>query len=358
MTGKSSDFKLIDEYLATQIKVGNVPRIVDLVAYAKVKNLPLTRVNIAKHVRQNYYQYSSTLTNPKKILRFLPVTQTTLGALAFDLMFLTKRTNKNTTGLFKKGTFIVITDTLSQLVLVERIRSKRTTHVLSGIGRVLKKYKQITKVDPFSFSSDQESSLLSIKAKAQFEKWNLKTHFFANRFPKSGQVESKIRLIKQFIARFQKSATKMYSDNQLIRLAEDHLNSRKNIINNKKCRFAPKDITKSNAGSFLKDILDKEPEKLFQFTEQSSIFANPKYKMHDTVYLYKKFTMAPNISDKRITQTTTKDKYKIIGISAFLRKNKLHEYYLVQRLDSYPIKKFIVYEEAISLTRTEEKDGR
>lgn len=252
----------VSEWLDTQLRYNNVPRVVDVQAHVLRHKLPLTRKQVAQVVRL-HPQYRMNMPQQRQVGRsrlYRPVVVSELGHWHADIGFYPVNKRYEMPITYRAG-FLVAKDILSRRVYATPLLKNRTADsIISAFNKLFANHNQQYPNTPIrSIAFDQETSVMSKKVQSFFSTKGIKFHPFKMSSSKAKFAEGAIRQIKQANARLMERGLKKDRWWNLLPHIVDGLNNQPIVVDNKPLGFTPNQITESNVGKFRKKLFKAVP---------------------------------------------------------------------------------------------------
>lgn len=322
----SSDLELILSWVGERLQMGDVPRIIDIITYAKENGLKVKRKDVVAQIQLNptymfnMEQRRQSKPGPRK---FRPILGVALGSLHADIGFFTKSRNYSTPITFQSG-YLVARDVLSKYTYVMILRKNRKAKsIISAFQQMLDVHKTIAQHDyPIrSIAFDKEASVMS-KAVQLFLKEN-NIHFvaFKHSSSKSKVAENCIKQIRTITARIiRQSKNKLRWWTVLPRVV-NILNSREIFVNGKPTGFSPEKININNVGQYIETVYKLSPGNFFAHFALDPRFVKFKFAVGSFVRAKLLITSSAAIGEKRSETNLTQTSFGIVDQIPYITKN-------------------------------------
>jgi len=251
-----------------QIAIGKVPRVSDVVEYARREKgfhgLSTKAISARLRLQPSYLLTSSQQRPRSRGGKSRLIHTQSLGHLHCDIAFYSTSKYYSTPVTYRSG-FLVAKDVLSRyLYAIPLKKSKSAEALLAAFREVLAQHESFFGKDGHkikSVSFDQERGVMSNTVQNFFGANNIKFHAFKYTASKAKVAEGAIRIIRNTLAKLiaEKEDKRWWRNLQLV---IDDLNSKEIIVNNKRLGFAPKDVNKKTLRAFL-DVLHKKAPKYY-----------------------------------------------------------------------------------------------
>ena len=288
----ASSLEAISLWLSEKLRVGNVPRISDIVDLVKREGLKVSRKNIVGLLQKDPV-YAFNMHQQKKRLgsrKHRPVLSSTLGFLHCDIGYFGKSRHYSTPPTFQAG-FLACKDVLSRYVyLIILKKNRQAVSIMSAFDTLLALHASAGHDYPIrGISFDRERSVVSKDVQKYLEKKNIKFTAFKMSKSKAKHAENLIKLVRTDVARLERFYQQQAKKNKtvssrrwwnLLKEVEESLNSKPIIVDGRKVSwFTPKDVTESNLQDFLQALYKAKPAAYFAQFQVAPQFATFKYSV-------------------------------------------------------------------------------
>lgn len=267
------------EWVSQRLTLGDAPRVIDMLEFAKRENLRVTRKQLNERLQQDpTYMFNLHQQKPlKSSRRYRPIIATNLGYLHADLGYFTKSRHYETPPTFQAG-FLVCKDILSRFVYLVALRKTRTAEaIIDAFETVAGLHSAAGHLHPIrGVSFDQERSVLSKEVRSYFASNGIKLTVFKNTRSKAKVAEGAIRQIRTVMARRERYYQRRANGNgdgsssgkktrrrwwNLLGEVTEILNNREIVVDNNKRLdgFSPAEISTENVSEFLAVLYNKSP---------------------------------------------------------------------------------------------------
>jgi hypothetical protein len=207
----SPDLEEVMAWVGERLQMGDVPRVVDIVAFAKEKHLKVNRKEIVGQLQLNptfmfNMEQQRVKTHSKK---YRPVLTVSLGSFHADIGFFAKSKNYSTPVTYQSGC-LVARDVLSKYTYVIILRgNRRANSIISAFQKMLDLHKNAGHNYPIrSIAFDKETSVLSKAVQNFFQQNSIQFVAFKNSASKSKIAENCIKQIRTITARLIRQSQK------------------------------------------------------------------------------------------------------------------------------------------------------
>ena len=288
----TASLEAISLWLNEKLRVGNVPRISDILDMVKREGYKVSRKNIVSLLRKDPI-YAFNMHQQKKRLGYRkhrPVLSSALGFLHCDIGYFGKSRHYSTPPTFQAG-FLACKDVLSRYVyLIILKKNRQALSIMSAFDTLLAVHTASGKDYPIrGISFDRERSVVYKEVQKYLEQKNIKFTAFKMSKSKAKHAENLIKLVRTDVARLERYYQQQAKKNKtvssrrwwnLLKEVEESLNSRPIIVDGKKVLpFTPKDVTESNLQDFLQTLYKANPAAYFAQFQIAPQFATFKYSL-------------------------------------------------------------------------------
>ena len=291
-TNNTVSLEAISLWLNEKLRVGNVPRISDILDMVKREGYKVSRKDIVKLLQKDPV-YAFNMHQQKKRLgsrKHRPILSSALGFLHCDIGFFSKSRHYSTPPTFQAG-FLACKDVLSRYVyLIVLKKNRQALSIMSAFDTLLALHEAAGKDYPIrGISFDRERSVISKEVQKYLEQKNIKFTAFKMSKSKAKHAENLIKLVRTDVARLERYYQQQAKKNKtvssrrwwnLLKEVEESLNSKPIIVDgNKVLPFTPKDVTESNLQDFLQTLYKAKPAAYFAQFQIAPQFATFKYSL-------------------------------------------------------------------------------
>lgn len=305
------------DWAKNQIAVGKVPRVTDVVEYARrVKGwdkLSPKLISARLRLQPSYLMTSNQQRDRSRSGKSRLIHTTSLGHLHCDIGFYSISEHYSTPVTYRSG-FLVARDVLSRyLYAVPLKKSKSAEALLAAFREVLSQHQQFFGTDGHkikSVSFDQERAVLSNAVQAFFESNDIKFHKFQFSASKAKVAEGAIRIIRNTMAKLVAEKEDKRWWHNLATVVND-LNSREIVVDGKRLGYTPQQVNKTTLKAFLR-VLHKKAGKYYwaQFRVNPEL-VKYKFSVEDLVRPKLIVTSSAVIGKKRSEVTLEKETFVV-----------------------------------------------
>jgi len=334
----------LDEMMAwvkEQISYGKIPRLSDVVYYAKVTRgwTELNKKDIARRLRlsQNYLMSWQQQRPRSRNTKSRVINTNSLGHLHCDIAFYSRSKDYETPVTFRSG-FLVAKDVLSRFLYAVPLKKTKSADSLIAAFKILFQQheahfgKEGHKITSVSF--DQEPGILSDKVQTFFKENNVSFFKFQFSSSKAKMAEGAIKIIRKNMAIFVTDRDDKRWWRNLSTIV-DGLNSRELVIDKKRLGYSPAQINSTNLEQFLKVLHKKVPKYYWsQFAVDSSL-VKFKFKLDDLVRPKLVVTSSAVLGQKRSEVSLSTEVFVIKERGAYVSGGfNIVNYYKCQQLSN------------------------
>lgn len=299
----------LSNFVDFNLKRGNVPRVSDVIEYAKKKGIEFKRSNIVDLMRLHpiYIDNLHQEREKKRSRKQRPIISNVLGNLHADLGYYSVVREYKTPKTFQYG-FFVAKDVLSRFVYVELMMGpKSASNMIRVLKRLLLKHEKIHNYKIQSIGFDKEPAMMSHQVQNFLKSMGIKFVYFEFSATKAKVAENAIKLIRTDVQRLINKDKRQRWWNLLQKVA-DNLNKKEIILNGKRTGYRPIDLTLDNVKDFVKRVQKimpgyyftqfNLPPQLFKFKFEIGNFVRPKIIATNSQAIGKKTSQVNLVSDK------------------------------------------------------------
>ena len=320
----SEQQRLLFDWLSERLRYGDVPRLVDVADYGKLKKLDLTKKQV-RHVLLLHPGFKMNMRQqraPGRSRMYRPVVVNNLGHLHGDIGYFATNRRYETPKSFRNG-YLVVKDVLSRFIHVTILnKDKSAESLMRAFDRVLgQHYARLPNVAIQSISFDRETSVMSKKVQDYLSKKGISFHAFHMSSSKAKFAEGAIRQIRERMASLM--ARNMSKDrwwNQIDNCV-DMLNRENILVDGKRLNFAPKDVNLENVEMFKQQLFKAVPAYFYAQFDLAPNLVQFKYKIGTLVRAKLVATSSATVGEKRSEQSVTDQLFVIQGTIPYVTRN-------------------------------------
>ena len=200
------DETLLSEWIGERLRLGDVPRAVDMMRYAKTSGSSLSRKQVTRLLEQNpVYMFNLHQQGDKGTRKYRPVVSQTLGTLHCDIGYFAKSRHYETPVTIRAG-FLVGVDVVSRYVyLVAMKKSKRKEAMVEIFKTLLAVHRAAGhRHSIVSISFDKETSVMSKLVQSFLAEEGISFTAFKMSRSKAKHAEGCIKRVRETMARLQR----------------------------------------------------------------------------------------------------------------------------------------------------------
>lgn len=344
------------DWLSERLRYSDVPRLVDIIDYAKLKGLDLGRKQVRQVllVHPGYKMNMRQQRAPGRSRMYRPVVVNNLGHLHGDIGYFATNRRYETPKSFRNG-YLVVKDVLSRYAHVTILnKDKSSESIIRAFDRVLEQhYARLPNVAIQSISFDRETSVMSKKVQEYLAKKGISFHAFHMSSSKAKFAEGAIRQIRERMASLMaRNIPKDRWWNQ-IDTCVNILNGENIVVDGKRLNFAPKDVTVENLDKFKHELFKAAPAYFYAQFDLAPNLVQFKFKVGTLVRAKLVATSSATVGEKRSEQSVTNEMYVIKGLVPYVTRNmKVGKAYKCKLVEGRRIE--IFQEDEISPTSDEQ----
>ena len=285
----AASLEAVTLWLSEMLRVGQVPRISDILDRVKREGWKLSRKEVVGLLQKDPI-YLFNMHQQKKRLgsrKHRPVVASALGFLHCDIGFFGKSKHYDTPVTFQSG-FLAAKDVLSRYVyLVVLKKNRKAASMVSAFNTLLELHRQAGHTHRIrSISFDRERSVVSKEVQKFMETKNIKCTFFKMSKSKAKHAENLIKLVRTDVARLERFHQQQAKKNKLpssrrwwnlLGEVAEGLNSKPILVGGKRLGFTPRDVAESNLDDFLGALYKAKPAAYAAQFQIAPQFANFRY---------------------------------------------------------------------------------
>lgn len=319
-TEKDHRWVTLKRWIDQQITDLKNPRMSDIILAGRQLGLSAkeTRQLVQKNIPA-YRQTTSKIFESRKKSRMyntrvLGIYQADLGFFEKNAPELTRIGKKQVTGA------LVMRDILSKYVLATSLGPGRKSaeSIKKAFETLFAKHDKTRDYPVRAILFDGEPGVNSIIVKAMFaqRKPPVSLHIYRHSSTKAQLAEGLIASLRaafQRVAIHDPNAKKWH---QIIEKIAESMNEKPLIINNRKMRFSPNDITQKTLGKFLKELESLAPAYEYSHFSLDPAMFTYKFKIGDYVALKMK-AVSTDVMEKRSANAVDAEEWKILDYAAY-----------------------------------------
>lgn len=309
-----------------------VPRLSDVLAYAKTLKPRLTKKQISELLRTNVHFHQVMSQNHRTTLEsgsgsnlktgnYRPIITNALGNFHGDIGFFSKSKDYSTPVTFQAG-YLVMVDLLSHLVYLEVLKKNRKADaILSALTKIFERHASKHDYAIVSIGFDKERSVISKKVAQFLKQKNIKLTLFSFSRSKAKFAENTIGRVRQIVAVLESQSGNTKRWWRLLPDVESMLNHRPIIVNHRTLSFCPALITKENVSKYISEMQKANPAYYFGQFSINPDLVNFKYKVGDWVKAKTTITSSAVLGEKRSSHHLTDETFTVVHRQAYVRQN-------------------------------------
>lgn len=314
---------LLSEWIGERLRLGDVPRVADMLRYAKSTGMGLNRKQVTRLLQQNpVYMFNLHQQEAVGTRNYRPIVSQTLGTLHCDIGYFAKSRHYETPVTFRAG-FLVAVDVVSRYVyLVAMKKSKRKEAMVEIFKTLLSVHRAAGhKHTITSISFDRETSVMSNMVQSFLADQGISFTSFKMSRSKAKHAEGCIKRVRETMARLQRHYGPKRKWWTLLGEVAIVLNNREIIIQGKRIDgYTPATVTLDNLEDFLNKVYKSDPSAYaaqFNVDPQGVDFA---YSVGTYVRAKLIVTSSAVIGNKRSETNLTDQVFRIVEQKPFVTK--------------------------------------
>ena len=312
------ELNVVIDWVTQQLRYNSVPRVSDVVDYARKIKSTLKQSDIAKALRLHpaYVMNSSQQRMAHRARKYRPVITNSLGYLHCDLGFFATVREYETPKMYRSG-FLVAKDILSRYTYAVILRgSKDTKSIIRAFSELMRQHVQHTGgQNVVGISFDKETAVMSRQVQQFLRDNNVDFHAFSLTASKSKFAEGAIRLIRtemKRLQRFHNEGSSSFRWWNYLQIVVDNLNLKPIIVDGKNLKFTPADIKVETLPQFIKALHKAAPAYFFSQFDIAPQLVKFKFAVGTLVRPKLIITSSEVIGVKRSETNLEKDVFEII----------------------------------------------
>jgi hypothetical protein len=314
---------LLSEWIGERLRLGDVPRVTDMLRYARGAGMSLNSKQVRRLLEQNpVYMFNLHQQEEVGTRNYRPIVSKTLGTLHCDIGYFAKSRHYETPVTFRAG-FLVAVDVVSRYVyLVAMKKSKRKEAMVEIFKTLLSVHRAAGhKHKITSISFDKETSVMSKLVQTFLADKGISFTSFKMSRSKAKHAEGCIKRVRETMARLQRHYGPKRKWWTLLSEVAIVLNNREIIIDGKRIDgYTPATVTLDNLDDFLNKVYKSDPSAYaaqFNVDPQGVDFA---YSVGTYVRAKLIVTSSAVIGNKRSETNLTDQIFRIIEQKPFVTK--------------------------------------
>ena len=319
-----SHWDLLLDWIQERLRLGDVPRVVDIVRYAKQQSLPLSKKKIVDRLQLHpAYTFNMEQRRQKpNSKRHRPILGVSLGNLHCDIGFFSKSRNFETPPSFQSG-FLVARDVLSRFVYIVLLRGNRKAQsMITAFEKIFQLHKQAGHTHRIrSISFDKETSVMSKAVQAFLAENHIKFVPFQMSSSKSKMAENAIRQIRSNVVRLVRNSNNTERWWHLMPTVTNILNTREIFIDGKPTGFTPEQVNQNNLQQFLQVVFKASPAYLFSQFQVDPQLVKFKFAVGSFVRAKLIVTSSAVLGIKRSETNLTRESFEVVAHVPYVAKD-------------------------------------
>lgn len=317
------DETLLSEWIGERLRLGDVPRAVDMMRYAKTSGSSLSRKQVTRLLEQNpVYMFNLHQQGDKGTRKYRPVVSQTLGTLHCDIGYFAKSRHYETPVTFRAG-FLVGVDVVSRYVyLVAMKKSKRKEAMVEIFKTLLAVHRAAGhRHSIVSISFDKETSVMSKLVQSFLAEEGISFTAFKMSRSKAKHAEGCIKRVRETMARLQRHYGPKRKWWTMLGEVAAVLNNREIVINGKRVEgYTPATVTLDNLPDFLSKVYKTDPSAYAAQFNVDPEGVNFAYPVGTYVRAKLIVTSSAVIGNKRSETNLTDEVFRIVEQKPFVTK--------------------------------------
>lgn len=334
----------LETWLEERLRLGDVPRVIDVVSYAKENNLKTSRKDIVRALQlHSTYMFNMDQHVVKsRSNKNRPILGMSLGRLHADIGFFTKSRDYETPPRYQSG-YLVARDVVSRYVYVVILRgNRRAPAIISALEKILKRHREAgLSHSILSIGFDKETSVMSKAVQAFLKENSIEFAAFQHSSSKSKMAENAIKQIRTVMARLIRQTEKSERWWNLMPQVVRILNSREIYVDGKSTGYTPEKINSENLEAFIQAVYKVSPALFFSQFSVDSRLVKFKFPVGSFVRAKLLVTSSAAIGEKRSATNLTLESFGVVEQIPYIAKDlSLGRAYKCQDLQSGEVEIF------------------
>ena len=314
---------LLSEWVGERLRLGDVPRVTDMLRYSKALSMGLSRKQITSILQQNpVYMFNLHQQGDKGTRNYRPIVSQTLGTLHADIGYFAKSRHYETPVTFQAG-FLIAVDVVSRYVYLVPLKKSKKKEAMVEVFRTLLAVHRAAghKHRIISISFDKETSVMSKLVQSYLANKHISFTAFKMSRSKAKHAEGSIKRVREVMARLQRHYGPKRKWWTLLGEVAAVLNNREIVINGKRIEgYSPATVTVDNLSDFLEKVYKSDPSVYaaqFNIDPEGVVFA---YPVGSYVRAKLIVTSSAVIGNKRSETNLTDQVFRIVEQKPFVTK--------------------------------------
>jgi hypothetical protein len=338
------ELESVIDWLEERLRLGDVPRISDIVGYAKEKNYKLKRKTIVERVQLHpTYMFNMDQHRIKaRSNKNRPILGMALGRLHADIGFFTKSREYETPPRYQSG-YLVARDVVSRYVYIVILRgNRRAQSIITAFEKIFQQHREAGFTHPIrSVAFDKETSVMSRAVQAFLAENNITFVAFQHSSSKSKMAENAIKQIRTVMARLIRESKNTKRWWNLMPQVQKILNSREVYTDGKPTGFSPEKINGENLEDFIQAVYKRSPAMFFTQFSLDPRSIRFKFPVGSFVRAKLLVTSSAAIGEKRSETNLTAQTFGVVEHVPYVAKDlSLGRAYKCQDLKSGEVEIF------------------
>ena len=338
------ELESVIDWLEERLRLGDVPRIADIIGYAKEKNYKLKRKTIVERVQLHpTYMFNMDQHRIKaRSNKNRPILGMALGRLHADIGFFTKSREYETPPRYQSG-YLVARDVVSRYVYIVILRgNRRAQSIITAFEKIFQQHREAGFTHPIrSVAFDKETSVMSRAVQAFLAENNITFVAFQHSSSKSKMAENAIKQIRTVMARLIRESKNTKRWWNLMPQVQKILNSREVYTDGKPTGFSPEKINGENLEDFIQAVYKRSPAMFFTQFSLDPRSIRFKFPVGSFVRAKLLVTSSAAIGEKRSENNLTAQTFGVVEHVPYVAKDlSLGRAYKCQDLKSGEVEIF------------------
>ena len=302
-------------WLEERLRLGDAPRIADLVSYAKENKLKVSRKAIVQRLQLhpgymfNMDQHRGALGSKKQ----RPIIGMSLGRLHADLGFFAKSRKYETPPRYQSG-YLVARDVVSRYIYIVVLRgNRRSRSMITAFEKMLEMHKQAGFSHSIqSIAFDRETSVMSKAVQEFLSEQHISFVAFQHSSSKSKMAENAIKQVRTVVARLIRNSKNTVRWWNLLPQVARNLNSREIFINGKPTGYSPEKVNEDNLEDFMQRVYKVSPAHFFSQFSLNPSLVKFKFPVGSFVRAKLVVTSSAVVGEKRSATNLTAESFGVV----------------------------------------------
>jgi len=312
-------------WLDERVRFNDVPRMTDIMSYARVSGLALTKKEV-RGVLLEHPQFKMNLRQqraPGRSRLYRPVLVSSLGHWHADIGYFSVNKRYSMPVSYRAG-YLVAKDVLSRYVYATPlIKTKSAESMIRALKTLFEMHREhLPDVAVKSIAFDRETSMLSRKVQEYLASQNVKFHSFEMSSSKAKFAEGAIRQIREKMAVLMRRNEAKDRWWNLLPAITENLNSQPIVVDGKKIgNYQPRDVNSRTVADFVRLLRKKVPAYYYGQFDIAPALVKFKYRVGTVVRAKLIVTSSEVVGNKRSETNLTSEVFLVEEQVPYVTRN-------------------------------------